>query len=136
LRGRTGSLVDVGSGDGRIVLEAARVGFKAHGVELNRWLVLYSRVGALRLGLRQNATFARNDLWKTELGKYDNIVIFGVEQMMPQLEEKLDKELSESSAVIACRFPFPNWTPVEEVGAGVDTVWKYDKRSRTTSLKH
>jgi len=37
------SLVDVGSGDGRIVLEAARRGYKAHGVELNPWLVLYSK---------------------------------------------------------------------------------------------
>merc|ERR1719378_1654001 len=49
LQGRlnlTPTLVDIGSGDGRIVLQAAKQGFKAHGVELNRWLVYYSRLSA------------------------------------------------------------------------------------------
>ena len=40
-----GKLLDIGSGDGRLVVEAARMGFKSTGVELNRWLVYYSRWG-------------------------------------------------------------------------------------------
>ena len=36
-------MLDIGSGDGRLVVEAARMGFRATGVELNRWLVYYSR---------------------------------------------------------------------------------------------
>merc|ERR550517_1439121 len=63
---KSGSLVDIGSGDGRIVLEAARRGFKSHGVELNSMLVLYSRYAAVRAGLRGQATFARQDLWKSD----------------------------------------------------------------------
>ena len=38
-------MLDIGSGDGRLVVEAARMGFRATGVELNRWLVYYSRWG-------------------------------------------------------------------------------------------
>ena len=38
-----GRLLDIGSGDGRIVIQSARDGFQATGVELNRWLVYYSR---------------------------------------------------------------------------------------------
>ena len=45
--------------------------------------------------------------------------------MMPALEAKLGRELSASSRVVACRFPFPNWRPEGEIGAGVDTVWIY-----------
>lgn len=75
-----GTLLDIGSGDGRIVLEAAKRNFQSYGVELNYWLVLYSRIQALRGGL--NATFLRADLWKHHLKLYDNIVIFGVEQMV------------------------------------------------------
>merc|ERR1712037_969882 len=115
LRGKGGTLVDIGSGDGRIVLEAARRGFQSHGVELNRVLVLYSRYAAVRAGLRGQATFARQDLWKSDMSKYDNVVIFGVEQMM----EKLEKKLKEGSTVVACRFQFPSWKPVGEVGEGV-----------------
>ena len=118
-------LVDIGSGDGRIVLEAAKAGFRAHGVELNPWLVLYSKYRARRLGLSSAATFSRADLWKSDMGKYDNVVIFGVEQMMPALEAKLARELSTSSRVVACRFPFPSWRPESELGAGVDRVWIY-----------
>jgi len=121
----TRKLVDIGSGDGRIVLSAAREGFQAHGVELNWWLVLYSRMAAFRSGLRGSATFARQDLWNSDLRQYDNVVIFGVEEMMPQLEKKLDKELQAGSAIAACRFPFPTWVPAETIGDGIDSVWLY-----------
>ncbi|XP_021114274.1 protein FAM173B isoform X7 [Heterocephalus glaber] len=47
-------------------------------------------------------------------------------RVMPQLEKKLEQELEEDARVIACRFPFPHWTPDHVVGAGVDTVWAYD----------
>ncbi|XP_032271100.1 ATP synthase subunit C lysine N-methyltransferase isoform X4 [Phoca vitulina] len=51
LRCRRGSLVDIGSGDGRIVIAAAKAGFRAFGVELNPWLVWYSRYRAWREGV-------------------------------------------------------------------------------------
>lgn len=75
-----GRLLDIGSGDGRIVLKAAENGFKSYGVELNLWLVLFSRFDAFRRGLK--ARFFREDLWKHDLSGYDYVVIFGVEQMV------------------------------------------------------
>jgi len=127
-------LVDIGSGDGRIVLATARQGFQSHGVELNWWLVLYSRLVAYRSGLRKTATFARQDLWKASLKPYGNVVIFGVEEMMPQLEKKLSYELQTGSAVVACRFPFPNWVPDETIGEGIDSVWLYKTTTKHKSL--
>ncbi|XP_077860735.1 ATP synthase subunit C lysine N-methyltransferase isoform X6 [Macaca mulatta] len=50
LQCRRGSLVDIGSGDGRIVIAAAKEGFTAVGYELNPWLVWYSRYRAWREG--------------------------------------------------------------------------------------
>ena len=46
------------------------------------YLPIYCRLRALRLGLSGRATFFRTDLWKHNLNQYDNIVIFGVEQMV------------------------------------------------------
>ena len=81
--GRGANLVDIGSGDGRIVIEAAKRGFSARGIELNPWLVIYSKVNALKAGIPPSkAGFARRDLWKFHLGGFDNVVIFGVEQMV------------------------------------------------------
>nr|XP_008522597.1 PREDICTED: protein FAM173B [Equus przewalskii] len=126
LRGRRGSVVDVGSGDGRIVIAAAKEGFAAAGYELNPWLVWYSRYRAWREGVQGSAKFYISDLWKVSFSQYSNVVIFGVPQMMPQLEKKLELELEDNARVIACRFPFPHWTPDQVTGEGIDTVWAYD----------
>lgn len=109
LQHRRGSLVDIGSGDGRIVIAAAKEGFPAVGYELNPWLVWYSRYRAWREGVHGSAKFYISDLWK-----------------MPQLEKKLELELEDDARVIACRFPFPHWTPDYTAGEGIDTVWAYD----------
>ncbi|RWS14276.1 Protein FAM173B-like protein [Dinothrombium tinctorium] len=125
LKGRKGRLIDLGSGDGRIVLKAAQLGFEATGVELNFWLVLYSKIKARLLGLNRLASFHRQNLWNVDLSKYENVVIFGVDEMMPILEQKLAKELCSQKdyAVIACRFPLQTATPIKIIGAGIDTVW-------------
>ncbi|XP_063182250.1 ATP synthase subunit C lysine N-methyltransferase isoform X3 [Chroicocephalus ridibundus] len=81
LENRSGSLVDIGSGDGRIVIAAAKRGFKAVGYELNPWLVWYSRYRAWRDGVHQNTKFYISDLWKVSFSRYTNVVVFGVPQM-------------------------------------------------------
>uniref|UniRef100_A0A0B7BBX5 Methyltransferase domain-containing protein n=1 Tax=Arion vulgaris TaxID=1028688 RepID=A0A0B7BBX5_9EUPU len=125
LAGRSGSLIDIGSGDGRITMTAAMKGFNAYGVELNMWLVLYSKWVAWRRGLHHQATFFRRNLWKTDLSNYSNIVIFGVETMMQPLEQKLQLEMAADTRIVACRFPLPSWQPVLTLGEGLDTVWLY-----------
>ncbi|XP_068391239.1 ATP synthase subunit C lysine N-methyltransferase [Eschrichtius robustus] len=158
LRCRRGPLVDIGSGDGRIpvhkagsrlaqfacccpsvmeekVIAAAKEGFTAVGYELNPWLVWYSRYCARREGVQASAKFYISDLWKVTFSQYSNVVIFGVPQMMPQLEKKLELELEDEARVIACRFPFPHWTPAQVTGEGIDTVWAYDASSFRRSKK-
>ncbi|XP_077580525.1 ATP synthase subunit C lysine N-methyltransferase [Stigmatopora nigra] len=129
LRARSGTLVDIGSGDGRIVIAAAKQGFSASGFELNPWLVWYSRYKAWREGVHRSTSFHISNLWKVSFAPYSNVVIFGVPQMMDQLELKLESELPISAKVVACRFPFPNWVPEYTGGEGVDTVWVYNAHS-------
>lgn len=66
----------------KIILETAKAKFKSQGVELNPWLVVYSKLNALKQGLSKDTKFFKRDLWKFDVSKYDNIVIFGVEQMV------------------------------------------------------
>lgn len=65
-----------------VITETAKRKFLSHGVELNPWLVLYSKIDTLLKGLSGQAQFFRKDLWKYNISGYDNIVIFGVEQMV------------------------------------------------------
>ncbi|XP_071774665.1 ATP synthase subunit C lysine N-methyltransferase isoform X1 [Centroberyx gerrardi] len=129
LQARSGTLVDIGSGDGRIVIAAAKHGFRASGFELNPWLVWYSRYKAWREGVRHSTSFHISDLWKVSFAQYSNVVIFGVPQMMDQLELKLGSELQSTAKVVACRFPFPTWVPDHTAGEGIDTVWVYDAKT-------
>ncbi|XP_076018402.1 ATP synthase subunit C lysine N-methyltransferase [Genypterus blacodes] len=129
LSGRAGSLVDIGSGDGRIVIAAAKHGFQASGYELNPWLVWYSRYKAWREGVHHSTSFLISDMWKVSFAQYSNVVIFGVPQMMDKLELKLAAELPSTAKVVACRFPFPTWVPELTAGEGIDTVWIYDART-------
>jgi hypothetical protein len=103
--------------------------WQAHGVELNPWLVLYSRLQSLRLrisGAPGTASFSVRDLFKHDLGVYDHVVIFGVDSMMPLLRDKLVMEMPDHCTVIACRFPLP-CNPSQIVGEGLDSVWLYTR---------
>ena len=105
-------------------------GVQAHGVELNPWLVLYSRLQSLRLrmssGIHGKASFSVRDLFKHDLSVYDQVVVFGVDSMMPMLREKLAVQMSSGCSVIVCRFPLP-CNPSKTVGEGLDTVWLYTR---------
>lgn len=121
------TLVDLGSGDGRVVIAAARRGYQAHGYELNHWLVWYSRLQARLQGLHHKATFSRADLWKVNLSTPDTIIIFGVSEMMPKLQDKFQEEMKDDAQILACRFPLPNWKPTDKIEEGIDSVWLYQR---------
>lgn len=123
-------LVDLGSGDGRVVELGCLMGVKSIGVELNPWLVTYSRVRALKMKVPR-PQYLRTDLFKYSLAPFTDVVIFGVEQMMEELEAKMQDELDCGARVVACRFPLPNWKPIAEFGNGVDTVWLYEALKKT-----
>ncbi|XP_005870484.1 PREDICTED: protein FAM173A [Myotis brandtii] len=127
LRGRSGKLVDLGSGDGRIVLAAHRCGLRpAVGYELNPWLVGLARLHAWRAGCAGSVCYHREDLWKVSLRDCHNVCVFLAPSVLPLLEGKLQAELPEGARVVSGRFPLPTWQPVAVVGEGLDRVWAYD----------
>ena len=62
---------------------------------------------------------------KYNLKNYDNVCIFGVEQMMEKLDQKFHEELKPGTRIVVCRFPLKDREPVEVFGSGIDTVWLY-----------
>lgn len=122
-------LIDLGSGDGRIVFEAAKNGYKATGVELNTLLYLYSRFKAISFNQKPKPSFMKADLWRVNMSNYDLIVLFGVQGMMNDLAYKLNKEMNANSKIITCRFPMNELKSIYHLDDGVDSVWVYDKNS-------
>nr|XP_046271451.1 adenine nucleotide translocase lysine N-methyltransferase isoform X3 [Scatophagus argus]XP_046271453.1 adenine nucleotide translocase lysine N-methyltransferase isoform X3 [Scatophagus argus]XP_046271454.1 adenine nucleotide translocase lysine N-methyltransferase isoform X3 [Scatophagus argus] len=131
LRGRKGGLVDLGSGDGRIVLEAHRQGFTpAIGYELNPWLVRLARFHAWRAGHHEKVSYRREDLWKVDLTECKNVTVFLAPSVLSLLQQKLQDELPDDALVVAGRFPFPDWTPCRIEGQGVDRAWAYNMQAQ------
>ncbi|KAM4635126.1 adenine nucleotide translocase lysine N-methyltransferase [Polymixia lowei] len=131
LRGRQGNLVDLGSGDGRIVLEAHRQGFSpAIGYELNPWLVRLSQFHAWRAGHHGKVSYRREDLWKVNLTDCKNVTVFLAPSVLSLLQEKLQAELPDDALVVAGRFPFLHWTPCRTEGHGVDQTWAYSMQAQ------
>ncbi|XP_053133154.1 adenine nucleotide translocase lysine N-methyltransferase isoform X1 [Hemicordylus capensis] len=127
LKGRSGKMVDLGSGDGRIVLEAYRRGFRpAVGYELNPWLLRLSNYRAWKAGCYGEVSYFREDLWKVNLSDCTSVTVFLAPSVLPLLERKLLLELPDEARVVAGRFPLPNWTPTSLAGEGVSRAWAYD----------
>lgn len=104
--------VDLGSGDGRVVIEFAKRGAEAHGYEINPFLVILSKRNIRKSGFKGRAFIHWKNFWKADLSEYDIITVFQVSFAMNKLEEKLKYELKFGARVISNYWRFPNWKPV------------------------
>ena len=105
-------LIDLGSGDGRLVIEAARRGYDGVGLELNPVLIAHSYFSAARAGVLPHVSFRMRDFWSESLNAYDAVSCFGVAPVMSKLEEKLNKEARQGTSVLCFRFPLPFRKPI------------------------
>ncbi|XP_068555797.1 adenine nucleotide translocase lysine N-methyltransferase isoform X1 [Anas acuta] len=129
LRGRSGKTADLGSGDGRLVLEAHKQGLRpAVGYELNPWLLWLAKYRARKAGCHGQVSFLKQDLWKANLSDCYNVTVFLAPSVKPPLAAKLLAELPDEARVVAGRFPFPSWTPSSTLGQGLEQAWAYDMK--------
>lgn len=112
-------VIDLGSGDGRIVAAAAAAGAAAsHGTENNPLLVLYSKV---RLASAPRTSVWWGDLWSTDCSSYDVVFVFGMNHIMERLERKLKTELRPGALVVSNGFQMPTWA----AEASDNGCWSY-----------
>jgi cyclopropane fatty-acyl-phospholipid synthase-like methyltransferase len=104
-------LVELGSGDGRVVKAAAERGYRAIGYEINPILYVISRLRCLRQ--RSQVTLQCRDMWTVRLPAADGVFIFGIEHIMAQLEAKLDRELKPGTRVVSFALELPGRKPLE-----------------------
>ena len=99
-------LMDLGSGDGRILECASPLVNKAIGIEINPILYLWSK---LRLKKLKNVKIIREDLWKTDLNEVDVLTLYFIPPKMDQLAEKIKREMKPGSKVMSYAFQFHDW---------------------------
>jgi len=99
--------IDLGSGDGKILLAFAKAGFISYGYEINPFLVLITKLRIQRAGLQGKAFVQWKNLWSAHLNSFDVIVVYGMPHIMGDLEKKLKKEVRPGSLVLSNHFRFP-----------------------------
>jgi len=105
-------VIDLGSGDGRIVIAAARRGARALGIEYNPDMVKLSKANAAKAGVSGRAKFMNADLFKTDFSKATVITMF----LLPDLNLRLRPtilEMKPGTRVVSDSFYMGNWTPDE-----------------------
>jgi hypothetical protein len=104
-------VVDLGSGDGRLVLSAvtrygARGGF---GVDILADLVAEANATAQRQGVADKVVFHVRDLFDTPVAEATLVTLYLLPTSIPKLEGKLMAELAPGSRVVSHDYPFPDW---------------------------
>jgi hypothetical protein len=105
-------LIDLGSGDGRTVVTAARRGAQALGIELNPDLVRLARQRAEREGVAARARFEQRDLFVQDLSKASVITMFLLNDINLKLRPRL-LELQPGTRIVSNTFTMGDWSPDE-----------------------
>jgi SAM-dependent methyltransferase len=107
-------LIDLGSGDGRTVIAAAKLGAKAVGIEYNPDMVALSKKNAETAGVGEKTKFLKADLFESDLSEATVITMF----LLPEINLKLRPlllELKPGTRIVSNTFTMGEWEPDVEV---------------------
>jgi SAM-dependent methyltransferase len=110
--GKDDVVYDLGSGDGRIVITAARrYGARGVGIEINPVWVRDARAIAERLGVADRVSFRIEDLFLTELGDATVVAFYLFPTVNRKLQPKLVQELKPGTRVVSHEYLIGDWPP-------------------------
>lgn len=107
-------VIDLGSGDGRLLVAFAKAGAKAYGYEINPVLVKKSKDNITRADVKEKATVYLGSFWGVDLSDFDIIIIYGMRHVMRRLEKKINKEAKKGTRIISNTFTFPTLPKTKE----------------------
>jgi hypothetical protein len=109
-------VIDLGSGDGRIVLTAAKVfGARGFGVDINEKLVKEANESAKLQGVADRASFTIQDLFKTDIRKATVLTMYLLPNTVNMLKDKLLNELNPGTRILSHDYPLSGWIPEKYV---------------------
>ncbi len=108
-------VIDLGSGDGRIVITAAKLfGARGFGVEIDPRLVAESNANAAKAGVADRARFVEQDLFKTDLSQATVITMYLLPDVNLMLKPALQK-LKKGTRVVSHDWDMGDWLPERDI---------------------
>ncbi len=117
---------DLGSGDGRIVIQAAKK-YGAHGVgiEIDPDLVAEARQNAQSAGVADLVEFRQGDLFEADISEATVVTLYLLPSVNQKLRPKLFEELAPGTPVVSHDFDMGKWAPEETVEMDGDTIYRW-----------
>jgi hypothetical protein len=109
-------VIDLGSGDGRTVITAAKRGAKAHGIEYNPEMVELSKRNAEKEGVAAKATFAHADIFESDFSAATVLTLFLLTDLNIKLRPTILK-MKPGTRVVSNTFEMGDWKPDQTVQA-------------------
>jgi len=107
---------DLGSGDGRVVIAAARdYGARGVGLDIDAALVRQSAENARRAGVADRAVFREADILTADVKDASVVTLYLLPVLVRRLQDRLFSELKPGTRIIAHEYGFPDWQPDRKV---------------------
>ncbi len=121
-------VIDLGSGDGRIVITAAERGAAGHGIDLDPDRIQEARRNASEAGVEDRVIFMQEDLFDTDFSRASVITMYLLSSVNIKLRPKLLEELKPGTRVVSHSFDMDEWTAdvaqtIEEDDGGTSRIY-------------
>ncbi|BCS34845.1 methyltransferase [Luteitalea sp. TBR-22] len=115
-------VVDLGSGDGRLVIAAAKRGARARGVEFNPDMVQLARRRAIEAGVKDRATFVEGDMFAADVSDATVLALFLLTENMKRLQPTF-LALRPGTRIVSNTFGIPEWPADERITRPDCSAW-------------
>ena len=132
---KSDTVYDLGCGDGRIVIAAAKTfGAKGVGIDINPDRIKEAKENARKAGLDNAVRFEENDLFQADIHNATVVTLFLLPEVNLKLRPKLFHDLKPGTRVVSNTFTMGDWKPDKEVTVGNSAGGEYSGLSQKLYL--
>jgi precorrin-6B methylase 2 len=125
---RTDVVYDLGCGDGRIVIAAAKLGARAVGIDIDPQRIAESKANAARAGVESRVRFEEQDLFKADIHEATVVTLFLLSSVNLRLRPKLLQDLKPGTRVVSNTFEMGDWKPDKQESIGDEEDFSLSKK--------
>ena len=114
---------DLGSGDGRIVIAAAKKGARGVGIDIDDQRVWEAKNNALAAGVAERVQFRQEDIFQTDFREATVVTMYLLTSVNLRLRPRLLAELKPGTRIVSHAFDLGDWKPLETHKVGSSTVY-------------
>jgi ribosomal protein L11 methylase PrmA len=121
--GKNDVVYDLGCGDGRIVVSAARRGARSVGIDIDAERIREANANIRRAGVAQRAKVVHADLFDSDIGEATVVTLYLLQSLNQKLKPKLLAELKPGTRIVSHGFDMGDWKPEKTLDVGGSTIY-------------